>query len=315
MLELKQTQKLLPVLKLTQQLQQAIKLLQLSRLELTQTIQQELNENPVLEIEEKDEIDEQPIIKQGNVTEWLELSYSPSEDLFGREEREYPGDREWEYKDAELSLFSNTSKNRNKGESPNYENYVTKKDSLRDYLRWQVGLSKIDSNERIVAEWIIENIDDNGYLAYPIQDISKVSGFPVEFLENVLKKIQKLDPPGVGARDLKECILIQYEASEKNDHAFTQIVSSYFELFQKANLKEIAKKTGYPLEKIKEVFEIIKGFDPKPGRNYGDEYTSYVVPDVYVYNERQCSGTAVLKSVRSVSICFFSSFMGNFTGM
>ena len=97
MLELKQTQKLLPVL--TQQLQQAIKLLQLSQLELTQTIEQELNENPVLEIEEKEEVDEKPTIKQGNATDWLELRHSPSEDLVGREEREYPGDREWDYKD------------------------------------------------------------------------------------------------------------------------------------------------------------------------------------------------------------------------
>ncbi|MCX5798673.1 MAG: RNA polymerase factor sigma-54 [Proteobacteria bacterium] len=262
MLELKQTQKLLPVLKLTQQLQQAIKLLQLSQLELVGAIEQEINENPVLEVKEKDTTEDPPEEKEPTEgfsdekedgTEWLER-YSPSEEFYGKEDKEYP----------------------------DYENIVRKTYNLRDHLRWQVGLSDFDTNERTIAEWLIGNIDDNGYLAYPIQDISKVSGFPVESLENVLKKIQKLDPLGVGARDLKECILIQYEASEKNDHAFKQIVSSYFELFQKANLKEIAKKTGYPFEKIKEVFEIIKGFDPKPGRNYGDEYTSYVVPDVYV---------------------------------
>jgi RNA polymerase sigma-54 factor len=280
MLELKQTQKLLPVL--TQQLQQAIKLLQLSQLELTQTIEQELNENPVLEIEEKEEVDEKPTIKQGNATDWLELRHSPSEDLVGREEREYPGDREWDYKDIELSLFSNTSKARNIDETPNYENYVTKKDNIRDYLRWQVGLSSFDPNERVVAEWIIENIDDNGYLAYPIPEIAKSSEFSVELLENVLKKIQKLDPPGIGARDLKECIFLQYEEKGGKDPVFEDVVGSYFELFIKMSIKEISKKTGYSSEKIQEVFNKIKSFDPKPGRNYNTDFVSFVVPDVYV---------------------------------
>ena len=261
MLELKQTQKLSPVL--TQQLQQAIKLLQLSQLELIEAIEQELKENPILEeVEEKGtgeepaeekETTEEPVEEKDEVEEWLER-FSPSEEFGGREEKEYP----------------------------DYENVAKKTNNLRDYIRWQVGLADFDSNDRIVAEWIIENIDDNGYLAYPISEISRVSDFTVESLEAVLKKIQKLDPPGVGARDLKECILIQYEMRGKKDPTFEQIITSHLELFQKNNLKEIAKKTGYPLEKIKEVFVKIKGFDPKPGKNYGDEYTSYVVPDVYV---------------------------------
>jgi len=255
MLELKQTQKLTPIL--TQQLQQAIKLLQLSQIELLEAIEQELKENPVLEIKEtSDDTDDtvETVREEGDeVTELLER-FSPSEDSRLREEREYP----------------------------DYENIVKKPSNLRDFLRWQVGVSEFDSHERVVAEWIIENIDDNGYLAYPLDEIVKTSGYPLETLQKVLKKIQKLDPPGVGARNLQECILIQYELQDKKDPLFEVIIASHFDLLQKNNLKEIAKRTHYPLERIKEIVSWVKEFDPKPGRNFSDDYTSYVIPDVYV---------------------------------
>ncbi len=253
MLELKQTQKLSPIL--TQQLQQAIKLLQLSKLELVEAIEQEIKENPILEVGEE-QVEEQTQETKDDGEEIAELldRFSPSEEFSYREEKEYP----------------------------DYENIIKKPSNLRDYLRWQAGLANFDQNERLVVEWIIENIDDNGYLAYPISEISKSSGFSSESLEEVLKKVQKFDPSGVGARDLRECILIQYEALGEKDVLLEQILASYFELFHHNNVKGIAKATGYPLDDVKKVFEKIKGFDPKPGRNYSDEYTSYIVPDVYV---------------------------------
>jgi len=261
MLELKQTQRLSPVL--TQQLQQAIKLLQLSKLELTEAIEQEIKENPILEmIEETPE--EQPVQESSqessdekedtqDIVDWLER-FSPSGEYTPRDNRE----------------------------QPDYENTVRKTYNLRDHLRWQIGLSEFDTHERLVAEWIIENIDDNGYLVCSLEEISKDSGFSSQSLEDVLKKIQKLDPSGVGARDLRECILLQYEASGEKDEVFEHIVSSCFNYFQNNNLKAIVKATGYTLEKVKEVLERFKHFDPKPGRNFGDEYTSYIVPDVYI---------------------------------
>ncbi len=253
MLELKQTQKLSPIL--TQQLQQAIKLLQLSKLELVEAIEQEIKENPILEVgEEQAEEQAQETKDDGEEIAELLDRFSPSEEFSYREEKEYP----------------------------DYENIIKKPSNLRDYLRWQAGLANFDQNERLVVEWIIENIDDNGYLAYPISEISKSSGFSSESLEEVLKKVQKFDPSGVGARDLRECILIQYEALGEKDALLEQILASYFELFHHNNVKGIAKATGYPLDEVKKVFEKIKGFDPKPGRNYSDEYTSYIVPDVYV---------------------------------
>lgn len=259
MLELKQTLRLSPVL--TQQLQQAIKLLQLSRLELVEAIELEVQENPILELIDKESKEEsaeeatkeEATSEKDDVAEWLER-YSPSEEYTFQEERE----------------------------RPDYENMVKKTLNLRDHLRLQAGLAELSHDERIIAEWIIENIDDNGYLAYPLSEISNASGCSEEALEAVLKKIQKLDPPGVGARDLRECILIQYEARGEKDPIFEDIVRSFFDLFQKANLKELVKRTGYPAEKVKDVFEKVKGYDPKPGRNFADEYTTYVVPDVFV---------------------------------
>ena len=255
MLELKQTLRLSPVL--TQQLQQAIKLLQLSRLELIEAIELEVQENPILDLEEKEPKEEQPVEEQtgdkDDVAEWLER-YSPSEGYSFQEERE----------------------------RPDYENMVKKTLNLRDHLRWQAGLAELSHDERIIAEWIIENIDDNGYLAYPLSEISSSSGYTEEALEAVLKKIQKLDPPGVAARDLRECLLIQYEVKGEKDPIFEDIIRSFFDLFHKTNLKELVKRTGYPVEKIKEVFEKVKEYDPKPGRNFADDFTAYVVPDVFV---------------------------------
>ncbi len=255
MLELKQTQKLAQQLVLTPQLQQAIRLLQLSQMELIEAIEQEIKENPVLEIEEESgtKAEEQEAQKKEEIAEWLER-FSPSEDFLGREEKEYP----------------------------DYENIVKKASDLRDYLRWQVGVSDFGRDERLWAEWIIENINDNGYLSSPLQEIAEVSGIPGESLENVLYKVQKLDPAGVGARDLKECVLIQYRERGEKDPVFEEVVNSYFELFRKMDLREIAKRTGHSVEKIREVFEKIKSFDPKPGRNYESDQTIYVVPDVYV---------------------------------
>ena len=251
MLELKQTQRLLPVL--TQQLQQAIKLLQMSQLELVEAIEQELEENPILEATEQEPAEEQ--IKEEDNTEELFERYTSSDDFTGvREDKEYP----------------------------DYENIVKKTYNLRDYLRWQIGLSIIDSNERIASEWIIENIDDNGYLADQISEISKASGYTIELLEGVLKKIQKLDPAGVGARDLRESVFLQYEAKGEKDFIFEDVLNLYFDLYPKVNINEIAKKTGYPPEKIQDVFNKIREFDPKPGRNFSDDFTSYIVPDVYV---------------------------------
>lgn len=252
MLELKQTQKLAQQLVLTPQLQQAIKLLQLSQLELIEAIEQEIKENPVLEMQEEP-AEEKETPKKEDVLEWLER-YSPSEEFTPRDDKDYP----------------------------DYENIVKKAAGLRDYLRWQSGVSDFSSDERICAEWIIENIDDNGYLSTTLEEISQMSAIPVAALEGALKKVQKLDPAGVGARDLRECLLIQYAETGEKDVIFEDVVNNHFDLFRRSDLKEIAKRTGYSIDAIRTIFEKIKSFDPKPGRNFESDQPIYVVPDVHV---------------------------------
>ena len=258
MLELKQTQRLAQQLVLTPQLQQAIKLLQLSQMELIEAIEEELKENPILEVEEERQVDEAADQKNADqkkeeLAEWLER-YSSSEDYAPPEERE----------------------------AFDYENVVKKVGDLRDYLRWQIGCSDFGRDERVWAEWIIESIDDNGYLAVPLEEISQVSGVAVESLEAVLKKIHALDPPGIAARDLRECILIQYRDRGEKDIIFEDLIANHFDLFKKMGIKDIARKSGYSVEQVKAVFEKMKTFDPKPARNYENEQTIYVTPDVYV---------------------------------
>lgn len=253
MLELKQTQKLAQQLVLTPQLQQAIKLLQLSQLELVEAIEAEIKENPILEVEEQEQPEENDSKKKEEMIEWLER-FSPSEDYQTREEKEYP----------------------------DYENMVKKTNNLRDYLRWQVGVSDFKNDERVWAEWIIENIDDNGYLSATLPEITEASGIVEDDLERVLLKIQKLDPSGVGARNLKECIRIQYEDRGEKDLLFEEVFEQCFEWFSRLDMREIARKSGHTVEQVRAVYEMIKTFDPKPGRNYEGEQTIYVVPDVHV---------------------------------
>lgn len=252
MLEIKQEQKIAPIL--TQRLKQAIQLLQLSRLELVEAIEEELKENPVLEIEEKEEEqrEEEGPLKE-DLIEFLE-KYSPSEEYGEYEEKE----------------------------APDYERVLRKGQSLRDYLRWQISLSDFNPLERQAAEWVIENIDDNGYLVCDLEEIADESGFPKELVSSVIEKIKKLDPPGVCARDLKECILLQYKANDEEDPLFELVLKKYFELLKDGKIKEISRKTGLPVEKVREIHDKLKSFDPKPGRNFAEEATIYVVPDVYV---------------------------------
>lgn len=252
MLEIKQEQKIAPIL--TQRLQQAIKLLQLSRLELMEVIEEELKENPVLEVEEKEEEQNQEeIIDKEDMIEFLE-KYSPSEAYEEYEEKEIP----------------------------DYERTLKKGQSLKDYLRWQISLSDFNPVERQAAEWVIESIDDNGYLVFEPEEIALQSNFPKELVISVVEKIKKLDPPGVGARDLRECILLQYYAKDGEDPLFELVLKKYFELLKNGRIVEISKKTGIPTTKVKDMYEKLKTFDPKPGRNFADETTLYVVPDVYV---------------------------------
>lgn len=250
-LEQKLSQRLQPLL--TQKLKQALNLLILPKLELKQAIEQELTENPVLEVSEEQtgEIEEREGTEE--LLEWLER-YSPSEGP-----RELPEE-----------------------ERPNYENILKQEMDLRDFLRWQVALSDFDNEERIIAEWIIGEIDENGYLTSTVEEIAAASGYSQERVEEVLKKVQRLEPEGVGARDLKECLLLQYEAEGREDPIVRALIVDHLDLLMKNNLKAISAALNVSVDEVRRALERIKKYDPKPGRNYARADTIYVVPDIYV---------------------------------
>ncbi|MEE9145553.1 MAG: RNA polymerase sigma-54 factor, partial [Candidatus Binatia bacterium] len=212
--ELKQVQRLAQQLVMTPQLQQAIKLLQLSRIELEEMISEELQENPVLEEEIAEEGKEKAdgkVVGEGENPETLakltrELSTA-----------EKIGSLNWqEYMDTHSnsihgSLTAEASREDDDG-PPSWETALTRKTSLEDHMVWQLRLSRLTQREETIGLYMIGNLDVSGYLAVSLEEVNQSTESTIEEVETILKRIQLFDPVGVAARDLKECLLIQLEA-------------------------------------------------------------------------------------------------------
>ena len=277
--ELKQNLKLSQQLIMTPQLQQAIKLLQLSRLELVDVIQQEIEENPLLEdFSGEDEGDAEVKAVPEAEGEVVKPS-GPSEELTG----EGDGKEEFDW-NSYLEDYGpmGVTYSREDVEGPTWENVLTKDGSLTDHLLWQLHLSRFTELERSVGEQIIGNLDGNGYLAATFDEIT-VEGADAAFIEEVLKKIQQFDPPGVAARDLKECLLIQLNILGSSNAVAEAIINEHLKDLETKNYHQIAKKLKVSLNAVLEAVALISSLDPKPGRLYNEEKDQYIVPDVYVF--------------------------------
>jgi RNA polymerase sigma-54 factor len=288
-LELKLSQKLI----MTPQLQQAIKLLQLSRLELVQAVSQELMENPVLE-ESPPESAEEPGESgvEGDGAEALPAPEgAPQEQAETRE-------RETEELKSDLETGANWDEylNNDMGdgrdygyaeaedrELPSYDQTLTKSPSLGDYLRWQLRLSTSDPAVLSGGEWIVGNIDDDGYLRATLDELAQQSGMAVQDLDRALGLIQSFDPMGIGARDLQECLLIQVRQLDLQGTLVEKIVRDHLADLETRKYQNIAKALGVTLTDVMQASRIIiHELEPKPGRPYQVQDTHYVVPDVYV---------------------------------
>jgi RNA polymerase sigma-54 factor len=210
-LELKQAPKLVQQLVITPQLQQAIRLLQLTRLELVDLIRQEMKENPMLEeSEEGREYSE----AEETVTEKIEGESIPesqkTQEVKG--EGEGAADFDWEnyLENYNHGSYAKQS-SQDSEERPSFENFLTKRTTLSDHLNWQLQLSHFTDEEQKIGWWIIGNLDEDGYLKISLEDISSETQLPLEMVESVLRRMQQFDPVGVAARDLKECLLVQLE--------------------------------------------------------------------------------------------------------
>ncbi len=289
-LELRQNLKLAQQLVMTPQLQQAIKLLQLSRIELIESINQELEANPVLE-ESTAMDDPSPDRAEGVKTEdqaetWDKGEIPPlasTEDQKTPWEEQAVKDIDWKDYWEDESRTSLPSYSFEQKEAPNYENIVSSSQDLTDHLTWQLQMADLDEEEIAAGINIIGNLDKNGYLKASIESIAESTGIPIEKVESTLQIIQSFDPLGVAARDLRECLLIQIDSLGFENRLVRQLVSDHLHHIELHNYQAMAKATGHSVEEIVEAIDIITSLEPRPGRQYNSENTHYIVPDIYVY--------------------------------
>jgi len=282
-IELKQQLKLTQQLVMTPQLQQAIKLLQLSQLELVDVVQQELQENPVLEETPESEEDLPPEVRAENESPDTAAA-EVSSDASSPEPSDVDkiADIDWQnYMDAYPQTGMGV--NRDDDEHRSLEATLTQRPTLADHLEWQMHLSEFEPEQGKSAEWIIGNIDERGFLRASVEDLARQSGISEEVISETLAKIQRFDPPGVAARDLRECLLNQLGPLGIRDPLVRTILEDHLELLQNRDFRRLAKALVVPIEEIAAAAGVIARLDPRPGRAYGGDDPIYIVPDIYVH--------------------------------
>jgi RNA polymerase sigma-54 factor len=302
-MELKQSLKLTQQLVMTPQLQQAIKLLQLSRMELLEQVREEMEQNPLLEQPDEqaplDVAEKEPgeaSLEAANV----EVPRDQEASMVGDSTPEFKGDSDnppeidWEaylnsYQFQEQSTASNKG-NVATEDMPSFEANLVKKEDLVDHLQAQLGMLKLNEAERRVGMLITGNLDDDGYLKLPDVEgdplirLANEADVPMHVAERTLRRIQNLDPKGCGARDLQECLLIQVQAlKEKSSPLLGLMIKKYMKYLESKNLPAIAKELKISLEEVVDAARLLPKLDPKPGRNFSGDDAPFITPDVFVY--------------------------------
>lgn len=274
--ELKQSLKLSQQLIMTPQLQQAIKLLQLSRMELVDAINQEMEENPLLEEGTADDSPENEAAPEIEDIKAIDRTEEITGEGDGKEEFDWDNYLE-DYGSMGVSY------NREDVSAPSWDNVLTKKGSLTDHLTWQLNLSRFTDSEKEVGEQIIGNLDNNGYLTASVEEISEREDVDISLVEKVLEKIQEFDPPGIAARDIKECLLIQAHLLGVSDPLVETIIKEHLTDLETKNYNNIARKLKIQLSDVLKAVPVISNMNPKPGLLYNEERSQYVIPDVFVF--------------------------------
>ncbi len=301
-MELKQSLKLSQQLVMTPQLQQAIKLLQLSRMELLEQVREEMDQNPLLE-----QPDESPFgdvagkepgeasLEAGNMEVPADLEVrTPDTVQEFKGDGDGPPEIDWE---AYLNSyqFNEQSTASNKGnvateDLPSFEANLVEREDLADHLQEQLGTLRLNEAERRIGMLILGNLDDDGYLKLdevegdPLIRLANEADVPMWVAEKSLRRIQNLEPKGCAARDLQECLLIQV-AALKDKHAplLGLIIKRHMKYLESKNLPAIAKDLKVTLEEVVEASKLLTQLDPKPGRNFSGDDAQYITPDVFVY--------------------------------
>jgi RNA polymerase sigma-54 factor len=264
-------------LALTPSLLQKIELLQLNKLELQEMLNQEMVENPILEeVPEQetpaemnldDEGPDEPAVADNTRTEGEKDSFDEIDFRYFFDEYLDTGYKNREVEDSE---------------KPSFEAFLTRAPSLEEHLDWQLGLS--DAKPRIaeIAKQIIGNLNEDGYLLISLEELCQVTNCTIEEAQEALNIVQAMDPIGIGARDLRECLSLQLESVELRDSLAYKIVQDYLPLLESHKFKEIAAKTAASFEEVLQAVDCIKHLIPKPGQKHNNQKATYVQPEVTI---------------------------------
>lgn len=278
-LELRQQLRLTQQLVMTPQLQQAIKLLQLSRLELLDMISQEMEQNPLLE-------DAQPPEGQpdgGADTPSTATPVEPPALKSVTVEERVRSDIDWSNYLGEYNAPGPVHFESEERETPEYESFVGRRESLNEHLMWQLLLSLTTPEEERIGSAIIGNLDKDGYLEATADEIAALTQMEASEVERVLEIMHSFDPPGVCARDLRECLLTQCAQLGLQDSIVVKIIQNNLKQLETKNYKAIARAHGISINDVVSAVEVITRLEPKPGRQFNDEEPQYISPDVFVY--------------------------------
>ena len=277
-MELKQNLKLSQQLVMTPQLQQAIKLLQLSRLELAEVIRQEINENPVLEENfDAGENDE------GNSAE----SSSDSADTASEnstDSNSKDDQAEFDWKDyVDSSISPSRGSYTFDPDREDMEPIITKRESITDHLLWQLYLHDLSDEEQRVGEYIIGNLDRDGYLKLSDVEIALNTNADPQLVGKVVRKVQSFDPVGVASRNLQQCLLTQAELLPGETGLIKEILLSHMHELERRKYQSIARSLKVSMKDVVDACDVISNMEPRPGRAFSDRDPQYITPDIYVF--------------------------------
>lgn len=284
---------------LAPQLQQSLALLQAPMMELKALVEQELQQNPVLEeitateiaVEERREREGAPEIDPGDPTEppadvkfdpaTEKATTAPVDDFQAEFDRLVQMDQEWRDRFSEANVPLRQREDDEERRQYMFDSLVAGT-SLQETLLEQVRLSDLTPEQRPVAEMIVGNIDDFGRLQASVDELAFSTSIEAAKIQEVLRIVQTFHPPGVGARDLRECLLLQLERANRVETLEYRIVRDHMDLLSRRRLPEIARATNATIEDVQKALERISHLEPKPGRAFLPETNQYVVPEVFV---------------------------------
>lgn len=273
---MKQSLNLSQTLRMTPQLQQAIKLLQLSRLELEGAIRKELDENPVLE-ESADLRD-----NDSNRADEPAQGREAEVELNAAQDPQRQDEFEWEnYMDSQFKPQQQSGPGYE--DIGSYENVIATAQTLHEHLHWQASLFGFNDEEQTLISILISYVDDDGYIKTPLQEIAREESVSEEDLASMFTFLHEFDPPGVGARDLQECLLVQAKQIQEDTQDVVHLIKNHLKELERKNYDGIAKAMNRSVDEVTEICKIVYAMEPKPGRLFVRHDTHYVTPDVYVY--------------------------------